>query len=83
MRQAVACEGTTAEYRLQVRIDGALVADRVVHGGGLRRDPSGSMRAGGDCAARGGDGRGDVRFDRVESNEPGVAAREHEREGTS
>jgi hypothetical protein len=38
MRQAVACEGTTAEYRLQVRIEGALVADRVVHGGGLRRD---------------------------------------------
>ena len=38
MRQPIVCEGTTAEYRLQVRIDGRLVADRVVHGGGLRRD---------------------------------------------
>lgn len=38
MRQPLACEGTTAEYRLQVRIDGALVAERMVRGGGLRRD---------------------------------------------
>lgn len=38
MRQPLACEGTTAEYRLQVRVDGSLIVDRVVHGGGLRRD---------------------------------------------
>ena len=40
MRLPVACEGATAEYRLQVRIDGELVADRLVHGGGLRRTPA-------------------------------------------
>jgi hypothetical protein len=38
MRQPVACEGVTAEYRLLVRVDGQVVADRLVHGGGLRRD---------------------------------------------
>jgi hypothetical protein len=38
MRQPLACEGASAEYRLQVRVAGELVADRVVHGGGLRRD---------------------------------------------
>jgi hypothetical protein len=38
MRQPVACEGVTAEYRLLVRVNGTLVADRLVHGGGLRRD---------------------------------------------
>lgn len=38
MRQPLACEGAAAEYRLQVRVNGALVAERMVHGGGLRRD---------------------------------------------
>ena len=38
MREPLVCEGTTAEYRLQVRVDGALVSDRVLRGGGLRRD---------------------------------------------
>jgi hypothetical protein len=38
MRQPLACEGTTAAYRLQVRVAGALVVDRVVRGGGLRHD---------------------------------------------
>ncbi|HXW08302.1 MAG TPA: hypothetical protein VD833_23930 [Vicinamibacterales bacterium] len=38
MRLPVACEGTTAEYRLQVRIGDGPALDRVVHGGGLRRD---------------------------------------------
>jgi hypothetical protein len=38
MRQAVVCDGTTAEYRLQVRVGGTLAVDRVVHGGGLRHD---------------------------------------------
>lgn len=40
MRQPLACEGATAEYRLHVRIDGALVFERVVRGGGLRQDRS-------------------------------------------
>ena len=40
MRQPLACEGTTAAYRLQVRVDGALVFERVVRGGGLRQDRS-------------------------------------------
>lgn len=40
MRQPLACEGATAEYRLQVRVDGALVFERVVRGGGLRQDRS-------------------------------------------
>jgi hypothetical protein len=38
MRQAVVCEGTTAEYRLQVRVGGTLAVGRVVRGGGLRHD---------------------------------------------
>lgn len=38
MRQPLACEGTTAEYRLQVRVAGALVLDRFVRGGGMRHD---------------------------------------------
>lgn len=38
MRQATVCEGSTAEYRLQASVDGAAVIDRIVHGGGLRRD---------------------------------------------
>jgi hypothetical protein len=38
MRQAVVCDGTTAEYRLQVRVGGTLAVDRIVHGGGLRHD---------------------------------------------
>jgi hypothetical protein len=38
MRQPLVCEGTTASYRLQVRHNDALIAERIVHGGGLRRD---------------------------------------------
>jgi hypothetical protein len=38
MRQSTVCEGSTAEYRLRVSVDGADVIDRIVHGGGLRRD---------------------------------------------
>ena len=78
MRQAVACEGTTAEYRLQVRIDGALVADRVVHGGGLRRDRR--LYVFEEVVLPTAESTVDVRFDRVDSSEPGVAARERERE---
>lgn len=38
MRQAVVCEGTTANYRLEVRRDDSLVASALLHGGGLRHD---------------------------------------------
>jgi hypothetical protein len=38
MRQAVICDGTTAEYRLQVRRDNQTIVDRLVRGGGLRHD---------------------------------------------
>ena len=65
MRQPLACEGTTAEYRLQVRVDGALVVERIIRGGGLRRDrrlyvfEELPLRAGIETAI-------DVRVDRVE-----------------
>jgi hypothetical protein len=38
MRQARICEGRTASYRLEVRRDGVLIAEHLVHGGGLRQD---------------------------------------------
>jgi len=38
MRQAVVCTGTTATYRLEVRREGAVIADQIVRGGGLRHD---------------------------------------------
>lgn len=38
MRQRVQCEGSTATYTLQVRIDGAIIDARVLRGGGLRHD---------------------------------------------
>ena len=38
MRQPVVCEGESAAYRLQVRRNGTVLLDRIVHGGGWRRD---------------------------------------------
>jgi hypothetical protein len=38
MRQPVLCEGASAHYRLTVRYEGRVVADRFVRGGGLRHD---------------------------------------------
>ena len=38
MRQAVVCTGTTATYRLEVLREGAVIADQIVRGGGLRHD---------------------------------------------
>ncbi len=69
MRQPVACEGTTAEYRLQVRIEGALVADRVVRGGGLRRDRR--LYVFEEIVLPAGEAAVDVTFDRVEASEAG------------
>jgi hypothetical protein len=68
MRQPLACEGTTAEYRLRVRIDGSLVTDRIVHGGGLRRDRR--LYVFEEVALPPGEREIDIRFDRVESGRP-------------
>lgn len=38
MRQPVVCEGAAAQYRLTVRRERKVVVERVVRGGGLRRD---------------------------------------------
>jgi hypothetical protein len=38
MRQAVICEGENASYRLEVRADRQVIAERIVRPGGLRRD---------------------------------------------
>lgn len=38
MRQATICEGISATYRLEVRRDNQIVAERLVEPGGLRRD---------------------------------------------
>lgn len=38
MRQPVVCEGVAAEYRLTVRREQTVVAERIVRGGGLRQD---------------------------------------------
>ena len=38
MRQALICEGATAEYRLTVRRNGEAIADHIVRAGGLRHD---------------------------------------------
>lgn len=38
MRQTMICEGASATYRLQVQVDGQVVLDEQVRGGGLRHD---------------------------------------------
>ncbi len=38
MRQRVECEGTTATYALEIRVDDQLIDTRVLRGGGLRHD---------------------------------------------
>jgi hypothetical protein len=38
MRQPVVCAGAAAQYRLTITLDRRLVADEVVHAGGLRQD---------------------------------------------
>jgi hypothetical protein len=78
MRQPVACEGTTAEYRLQVRHEGALVAERVLHGGGLRRDRR--LYVFEEIMLPAGEATVDVRFDRVDSGEAGATADRGDRE---
>ena len=38
MRQTTICEGASAAYRLEVQVDGQVVLDEQVQGGGLRHD---------------------------------------------
>lgn len=75
MRQQEICEGVAARYRLEVRIDGELVAEQEVRGGGLRHDrrlfvfrelpiaPGGAHLA--------------ISFTRIETPDPRSAARSH------
>jgi hypothetical protein len=62
MRQAVVCEGATAEYRLVVRYEGKVIADQVVRGGGLRQDRR--LYVFQDLRVPAGDAAIDVRFHR-------------------
>jgi hypothetical protein len=71
MRQPMECEGRTAEYRLQVRLEGALAVDRVVHGGGLRRDRR--LYVFEEVAIPPGEANIDIRFDRITPNQAGPA----------
>jgi hypothetical protein len=71
MRQAIVCEGSTASYRMLVRIDGALVVDRVVRGGGLRHDRRLYVLE--EVAVEPGEVTVDVRFDRIEADPGGIA----------
>ena len=64
MRQPVVCEGASAQYRLTVRDDGRLVAERVVHGGGLRQDRRLYVFL--ELPLNPGDRRIEVRFDRLD-----------------
>ena len=68
MRQAVSCEGTSAEYRLTVRDEGRLVAESVVRGGGLRQDRR--LYVFQELPLTPGDRRIEVRFDRLDDGGP-------------
>lgn len=72
MRQARVCEGRTAEYRLQVRVDGRVLADRVVHGGGLRRDRR--LYVFDELTIPPGEATIEVRFDRIDIGAGSAAA---------
>jgi hypothetical protein len=69
MRQPFACEGTTAQYRLQVRIDGEIRTDRIVRGGGLRHDRR--LYVFEELPIPTGQAAVDVRFDRVGHGQAG------------
>jgi hypothetical protein len=64
MRQPVICTGESAAYRLEVRRDGVVLADRVVHGGGWQRDRP--LYVFQEIAQPAGDASISVRFDRIE-----------------
>jgi hypothetical protein len=66
MRTRVACEGTTARYHLDVRLDGALLDSVTVRGGGLRHDREVYLSR--ELQAHPGSGRLTVAFTRVDSS---------------
>lgn len=68
MRQSLVCEGTTASYRLEVRREGAVVAEQTVRGGGLHHDrPLYVFR---DIPVPAGETAISVRFVRIDTNVP-------------
>jgi hypothetical protein len=71
MRQPLVCEGVAAQYRLMVRRGGALVADQVVRGGGLRHDRR--LYVFREIALPPGEIAIDVRFERVDPATPPAA----------
>ena len=75
MRQELICEGKAATYRLEVRMDEALVVEQEVHGGGLRRDRR--LYVFRELAVRPGANRIDVRFTRIETPDPRSTPRTH------
>jgi len=71
MRQRVKCEGTTASYRLELRVDGLPTLRDSLVGGGIRHDrPIHLFR---EVAVSPGDHRTEVRITRVETIRPDSA----------
>lgn len=77
MRQPMVCEGASAQYRLTVKIDGRLVTDRIVSGGGLRRDRK--LYVFQELPLEPGEAGIEVRFDRVDPDTPGSEAGDAQR----
>jgi hypothetical protein len=65
MRQSMACVGTTATYRLEVRWNDRIILQQTVRGGGLRHDRALYLFR--DIDLPPGDASIRVRFDRLES----------------
>jgi hypothetical protein len=68
MRQSMACVGTTASYRLEVRWNDRVILEQTVRGGGLRHDRGLYLFR--DIDLPPGDASIRVRFDRLESVTP-------------
>ena len=78
MRQPVVCEGVSAQYRLTVRREGRVVADRIVHGGGLRQDRR--IYVFHELPLDPGSSSIEVRFDRIDSDSGRVTRSEERNE---
>jgi hypothetical protein len=72
MRQPLVCEGVAAQYRLTVRRGGAVVADQIVRGGGLRHDRR--LYVFHEIALPPGEIAVEVRFDRIDPDTPNRSA---------
>jgi hypothetical protein len=75
MRQRLVCEGVSAQYRLTVWHDGAVVSEQRLHGGGWRQDRR--LYVFDEVRLRAGDTTIEVRFDRVGGDAPQSGAREN------